>query len=141
MGFWLAERIGMTFHLPERAAYDRAHASIRAAIGEVRFETAWREGRELTAEEALGEALALIAAWEADPGDASDPAAAPGFGLTPRERDVLRLLATGSTDREIAAALFVSPRTIQTHVANIRKKLGVGSRTEAAALAFRHDLL
>ncbi len=137
----LAEQVGVTFHLPERAAYDRAQFTIRGEIGETRFQTAHAEGRELTQDQAVAEALTLLSAWDAETIAASLPTEQNDFELTPRERDVLQLLATGSTDREIAAALFVSPRTIQTHVANIRKKLDAGSRTEAAALAFRHDLV
>ena len=53
---------------------------------------------------------------------------------------MLRLLAAGSSDRAIAAALFVSPHTASTHVRNLLAKLGVESRTAAAAYAFRHGL-
>jgi non-specific serine/threonine protein kinase len=58
-------------------------------------------------------------------------------GLTPREREVLLLVAQGRTNREIANALFISHRTATTHVANILGKLGVSSRTEATAWAVR----
>ena len=61
--------------------------------------------------------------------------------LTERERAVLRLLAEGRSDREIAEALSVSPRTAMTHVANILGKLGVTSRTAAASLAIRNGLI
>ena len=53
-------------------------------------------------------------------------------GLSPRENDVLRMLADGLTDREIATALIISPRTVETHVSNILHKLGVRNRAEAA---------
>jgi DNA-binding NarL/FixJ family response regulator len=53
-------------------------------------------------------------------------------GLSPRENDVLRMLADGLTDREIASALFISPRTVETHVSNVLHKLGVRNRAEAA---------
>ena len=62
------------------------------------------------------------------------------YGLTRRERDVLRLLANGRSDREIAEALFVTRRTASKHVSAILAKLGVQSRTEAVAAAHR-DLL
>ncbi len=52
--------------------------------------------------------------------------------LTPREREVLRLLAEGLTDHEIAQALTLSPRTIESHVSSILHKLGVRNRAEAA---------
>ncbi|MEU9716042.1 AAA family ATPase [Streptomyces sp. NPDC047976] len=59
------------------------------------------------------------------------------LGLTSRERDVLRLVAAGSTNRRIAEELFISPKTASVHVSNILAKLGVASRGEAAALAHR----
>jgi len=59
------------------------------------------------------------------------------LGLTPRERDVLALIAEGRTDRQIAEALFISPRTVAMHVSSILAKLGVTNRGEAAAVAHR----
>ncbi|MGH2557900.1 MAG: response regulator transcription factor, partial [Thermomicrobiales bacterium] len=63
-----------------------------------------------------------------------------GAGLTPRELEVLRLLAAGRSNPRIAAALFINPRTATTHVSNVLAKLGVDSRTEAATYAVRHGL-
>jgi DNA-binding NarL/FixJ family response regulator len=69
------------------------------------------------------------------------PAAmAPGW-LTPREVEVLRLVAVGKTNHAIAAELFISEHTVARHVQNIFAKLGVASRTAAAAFAFEHRLL
>jgi DNA-binding NarL/FixJ family response regulator len=62
------------------------------------------------------------------------------FGLTAREQEVLRLVAAGCGNREIAAELFISPRTASVHVSNILGKLGVTSRGEAAAVAHRLHL-
>ena len=62
-------------------------------------------------------------------------------GLTARELEVLRLLATGKSNREIAASLVISEHTVARHVQNIFTKLGVPSRTAAGAFAFEHDLL
>lgn len=62
-------------------------------------------------------------------------------GLSARETDVLRLIVDGKTDREIAASLFISPRTVTTHVTHILNKLGVSTRTEAAACAVREGLI
>jgi DNA-binding CsgD family transcriptional regulator len=61
-------------------------------------------------------------------------------GLTAREREVLRLIAEGRSNREIGAALFISAKTASVHVSNILAKLGVASRTEAAAMALREGI-
>ena len=62
-------------------------------------------------------------------------------GLSPRELEVLRLVATGKSNRDIAAALVISEHTVARHVQNIFTKLGVASRTAAGAFAFEHDLV
>lgn len=69
---------------------------------------------------------------------AADPAEA--LGLTSRERDVLRLVSAGRTNRQIAEELFISPKTASVHVSNILGKLGVSGRGEAAAVAHRRGL-
>ena len=61
-------------------------------------------------------------------------------GLTTREREVLRLLAAGRSNREIAAVLYIAPKTASVHVSNILAKLNANSRTEAAAIAHREGL-
>lgn len=63
------------------------------------------------------------------------------FGLTERETEVLRLVAQGRGNRDIAAELFISPKTASVHVSNILGKLGVATRTEAAAVTYRLHLL
>ncbi|MPZ00053.1 MAG: hypothetical protein GEU97_19095 [Actinophytocola sp.] len=62
-------------------------------------------------------------------------------GLTPREREVLRLLSTGETNKAIAVDLVLSERTIDRHVSNILAKLGVQSRAAATAYAYEHGLV
>ena len=68
-------------------------------------------------------------------------AAGESHGLTPRELEVLRLIAAGNSNREIAAELVISEHTVARHAQNIYAKLGVSSRTAASAFAFSHDLV
>ena len=65
----------------------------------------------------------------------------PPAGLTPREVDVLELVATGMTNAQIAERLFLSPRTVHRHLGSIYHKIGVGSRTAATRFAIEHGLL
>jgi DNA-binding NarL/FixJ family response regulator len=62
-------------------------------------------------------------------------------GLTAREIEVLRLVATGKTNRAIAADLFLSEKTVARHISNIFTKLTVSSRSAATAYAYEHDLV
>lgn len=64
-----------------------------------------------------------------------------GFGLTPRERDVLELVAIGLSNRQIATRLYISPSTAGVHVSHILAKLGAATRTEATAIAHRRGLV
>ncbi len=79
---------------------------------------------------------------QADSRDGSAQPAAPAdpFGLTEREREVLALVAEGYTNRRIASELFISESTAGVHVSHILGKLGVETRTEAAAIAVRLGL-
>lgn len=67
--------------------------------------------------------------------------AVPRHGLTPRELEVLTLLAAGRTNQEVATELFLAVKTVDRHVSNILTKLGVSSRTAATAFAFKHGLV
>ena len=69
------------------------------------------------------------------------PAAVPAAALTPRELDVLRLMARGLQDKEIAAELVIAERTVKFHASSIMSKLGAGNRTEAVSLAVQQGLL
>lgn len=62
-------------------------------------------------------------------------------GLTPREMEVLRLVAAGKTNKAVATELFISERTVDRHVSNIFMKLDVASRTEATSYAYKHELI
>jgi DNA-binding CsgD family transcriptional regulator len=133
-----------------REAECRAAAGDRAAASEVAraaLRTAESLGSAWLVEEirALGERgrLALgpspepVSAGDAVPGQAPEP---DPFGLTPRERQVLSLLAEGATNRQIGAALYMAEKTASVHVSRILAKLGVQGRTQAAAVAHRQHL-
>jgi len=90
----------------------------------------------------LSEQIADLARRAGESGDDSAArTAAERFGLTGREFEVLRLVAAGQSNRDIAAALFISPKTASVHVSNILGKLGTATRTEAAAKAHALHLL
>ena len=73
-------------------------------------------------------------------GDTDTKAPAPAAGLTAREVEILRLVAAGRSDREIADALVLSARTVSNHVAHILLKTGADNRAAAVAFALRHGL-
>ncbi|HEY6569461.1 MAG TPA: LuxR C-terminal-related transcriptional regulator, partial [Candidatus Limnocylindrales bacterium] len=134
--------------------YVAAYASWR--LGEARLEAGDRDGAATDLRDAhatatgLGalplttaiEALAARARIDLRPASEASlpPTQADPFGLTRREREVLALVATGRTNRQIADELFISENTAGVHVSNILGKLGVASRTEAAAVAVRLDM-
>jgi pimeloyl-ACP methyl ester carboxylesterase/DNA-binding CsgD family transcriptional regulator len=94
----------------------------------------------------VGDSRAVVRAIELflsgrDPAEATTPAARADATLSERELDVLRLVARGLTDAEIAEELTLSAHTVHRHVANIRTRLGVTSRAAAAAWAVEHGLL
>jgi non-specific serine/threonine protein kinase len=134
----LRAEVGLALAWPERDVYERAVAVARATIGDAAFSAAWETGRTAGRVAALADIEAVLAAAEGPP--PADDAGPGGERLTPREEEVVRLLAAGKTNAEIADALFISPRTASTHVTNILGKLGVASRTEAAAWAVRYGL-
>lgn len=101
-------------------------AMVRGEMGETTFAAARAAGGALSPDEAAAEAAPLI---EEMVSAAGAPAARPD--LTPREMEILRLVAAGRTDREIADTLFLSRRTVNAHVAHILTKLGVPSRRDA----------
>jgi DNA-binding NarL/FixJ family response regulator len=85
----------------------------------------------------LCERARLRSAPPGEPAAPAHPAPEDPFGLTPRERQVLALLAQGATNRQIGAALFMAEKTASVHVSRILAKLGVHTRTQAAAVAHR----
>jgi DNA-binding NarL/FixJ family response regulator len=137
---------GVAAAWPERMTHDQGIAAARSALGDAIYEQAIAAGRALPRSQLLAELAAVLdhvsalaAASSASPPDAR-PAPPAEQRLTPRERDVLRLLIAGKSDREIAAALSISYRTATFHVANILAKLDVPSRTAAVAVALQQGM-
>jgi DNA-binding NarL/FixJ family response regulator len=131
--------------VPARALREQNEAALAAAgaaLGEAAFAAAWAAGQSLSPAEVVGEAKAVAdaPAPPARTGPVGRPAAAP-FGLTARELEVLQLLVDGRADREIADALFLSPRTVHHHVANVLAKLGAANRVGAVEVARAAGLL
>jgi predicted ATPase/DNA-binding NarL/FixJ family response regulator len=142
----LTEASGIAMRLADRAASERLLATVRAHLNEATFAATWAAGKTLPPEaaladeptQALEEALAPVATDDhVDEVTEAERAIFPG--LTPRECDVLTLLAAGQSDSGIAAALAISERTAGNHVQHIMHKLGVKSRTAAALWAVRNQ--
>jgi ATP/maltotriose-dependent transcriptional regulator MalT len=127
----LIDRLGAPLQPAEQTQFDHDVGATRAALPEDTFSRAWSRGRSLTLDMAVAQVLE----------EAEAVASSPSYGLSDRELDVMRLLIKGMTDREIAAALCISPGTAMTHVKRIRGKLGVRCRGAAVALAVRHGLV
>ena len=152
----LGERMGLRLNPEGEALRHETRRLLQARLGSDGFRTFWSAGRLLTLTEAVADATTLAATLEHDlqtsgataigsgmtaRAQAVLPATQlPGFALTRREQEVLRLLCQRLTDPEIAETLFISLRTVNHHVANILGKLGASNRRDAAALAARHDL-
>jgi non-specific serine/threonine protein kinase len=140
-----SERNGLPWSPATRAQLAPALERARGELADADFAAAWAAGRELPLPQAATEALAVAQAILAEPapekaaGAPARPRAA--FNLTPRESDVLALLAEGRSDREIGKALFISPKTAGLHVTHILGKLGVSSRAAAVAFAHRHGFV
>ena len=98
--------------------------------------------KETAIEYALSEEEPSTSASSAAPTEQlSTPVTEHPAGLTPREVEVLGLVAEGLTNPQVAQRLFLSPRTVQRHLNSVYRKLGVSSRTAATRLALEHDLL
>ncbi|MDP9364750.1 MAG: tetratricopeptide repeat protein, partial [Chloroflexota bacterium] len=136
----LYEAMGVVPPVDVREEIARSTGKARAILGEDRYEAAWQAGRALPLRDAMDEAAAVTIPPERVGGGVA-PAAPTAFGLTSREMEVLRLLAEGRTNEEVAEALFISPRTAATHVRNILAKVGVESRAAAVGQAIRQGIV
>jgi predicted ATPase/DNA-binding CsgD family transcriptional regulator len=142
----LRRSIGAPGYQWEVELLEQALARVRRELGEARFATAFAAGGDLPLAEvvALAHELGLAVESAGISTDATPRPAPPvdsgGFGLTAREVEVLQSLVAGRSDREIAVALSISPRTVAHHLHSVYQKLGVGSRAAATAVALRHGL-
>jgi predicted ATPase/class 3 adenylate cyclase/DNA-binding CsgD family transcriptional regulator/predicted Ser/Thr protein kinase len=129
----------------ERAAYEQAVAAAHAQLGEQAFAAAWAEGRAMSPEQAQALATQGQVALPT-PGElpSSPTTACPPIypaGLTAREVEVLRLVATGLTDAQVAEQLVISPRTVNGHLRSIYSKINVTSRSAATRYAVDQHLI
>jgi DNA-binding NarL/FixJ family response regulator len=129
------------------AHVERGERSAAAEVAAVALDAARELGSGWLVEEltVLGERARLdldrgAAADHPAPAEAEEDGVGDPFGLTARERQVLSLLAEGATNRQIGASLFMAEKTASVHVSRILAKLGVRSRTQAAAVAHRLHL-
>ncbi|MHA3020721.1 helix-turn-helix transcriptional regulator [Mycobacterium sp. BMJ-28] len=110
--------------------YADSVTALRNALGETDFESAWADGAELSTDEAIAYA-------QRGRGERKRPTNG-WASLTPTERDVVRLVSEGLTNKDIATRLFISPRTVQTHLTHVYTKLELTSRVQLAQEAARH---
>ena len=111
------------------AGYEATVEALRHSLGEVDFDAAWAEGAALSTEEAIAYA-------QRGRGERKRPASG-WASLTPAELDVVRLVSEGLGNNDIASRLFVSPRTVQSHLTHVYAKLGLTSRVQLAQEAAR----
>ena len=129
----IREHIGEVRFKVWDAGYDASVAALRDAMGERDFDAAWAEGTALSTEEAIAYA-------QRGRGERKRPTSG-WASLTPAERDVVRLVSEGLGNNDIATRLFVSPRTVQSHLTHVYTKLGLTSRVQLAQEAARHPAL
>jgi DNA-binding CsgD family transcriptional regulator len=132
---------GVLFREPD--AYPKLIARGRQQLGESAYEVAMAEGGAMSARDVVDMARACVGVPAAD---AVDEAGPHGGGrarplLSEREQAVLRLIADGLPNKQIATALGIAPRTVKTHVTSAMNKLGVDNRAHAAVAAIRRGLL
>jgi predicted ATPase/DNA-binding CsgD family transcriptional regulator/transcriptional regulator with XRE-family HTH domain len=132
---------GYQFDRVDQTEYDRNLAAARAQIDAATFDAAWADGQALSLEQAIAQAQEIADAAQSAP--APQPTSATSqypADLTEREVEVLRLLAQGLTNPQIAEQLIISPRTVHAHVRAIYGKLEVTNRSAATRFALEHGL-
>ncbi len=134
----LRDAIGVPVPPVELTDYEHSVSAARVHLGERAFAIAWAQGRSMTPEQAF-------AAQGQKPIPPPDTGVTPSptypARLTAREVEVLRLLAGGLPNLQIAEKLVLSPRTVHAHISSIYNKLGITSRSAATRYAIEHDLV
>jgi len=141
----LSEAVGSQ-HIPEEVAWREPYlAKTRSQLDEASWQGAWEEGRAMSMEQAIEYALLVEEPSATTPSSTtSDSSLSSALehpaGLTPREIEVLGLVAGGMTSARIAKELYLSPRTVEAHITSIYHKIGVSSRSAATRFALEHGL-
>jgi len=130
----------------DRTHHEQALATVRHRLRKQTFTEEWTEGRSMTIEQAvvtLSQTPLFVTGATDRESQKRSQGPRPLFpaGLTAREVDVLRLVAQGLTDSQVANRLVISPRTVSNHLTSIYNKLGVDSRTAALRYAMEHQLV
>ncbi|HEY6410263.1 MAG TPA: response regulator transcription factor, partial [Ktedonobacteraceae bacterium] len=136
-------RLARNRHLApvERATYERDLADLRAHLDVTTFTTAWAEGEVMTPQQALASSYVFHQEELSSPRSGKPRRLQYPEGLTEREVEVLRLVARGWTDAQIAEELVISTRTVNAHLTSIYRKIRVSSRHAAAHYARTHHLV
>ncbi len=127
-----------------RSSYEQYIPIVRDNLGEEAFQAALAEGGAMTPEQALAARGSVTLPRPLASGPTAAPLAkSPRYpaGLTAREVEILRLVAQGLTDAQVAEQLVISPRTVNFHLTSIYSKLGVSSRSAATRYAIEHPLI
>ncbi len=125
----MRQRMGDVRFQIYQAGYDDSVMTLRNALGVTDFEAAWADGYALSTDEAIAYA-------QRGRGERKRPTSG-WASLTPAEHDVVRLVSEGLGNKDIATRLFVSPRTVQTHLTHVYTKLGLASRVQLVQEAAR----
>jgi predicted ATPase/DNA-binding CsgD family transcriptional regulator len=142
----LRDELGVPLGSSLDTDHDLIVSRLRSRLGDADFDTAFEKGRGMPLRDAIALSASLLASSAPEAGmDLPARSYLPAMGidqhLTPRELQVLKLIAEGMPDREIAETLYISRRTVSHHVSVILSKLGVTSRVGAATCAIRAGLV
>ena len=127
----IRQRTGEVRFAVYQAGFEASVEALRNAMGDKDFESAWAEGAALSTTEAIAYA-------QRGRGERKRPSSG-WASLTPAELDVVRLVSEGLGNKDIASRLFVSPRTVQSHLTRVYTKLGLSSRVQLAQEATRRS--